>query len=99
MGMVTFSLLGMMTLILGAGALLAVTFAIGTLSIAAADRGTVPIEWIAVAAIINDQGFIAPIVIVLIGIPLVFPDGRLLSRRWRGSSWSPPRPCSPRRSR
>jgi hypothetical protein len=69
--------------ILGAGALLATTVAIGTWSIVATQRGTVAVEWIALAAIINDLGFLVPILVILIGIPLIFPDGRLLSRRWR----------------
>ena len=70
-------------LILAAGALLATTIAIGTLAVVGAPRGTVPVEWLAIAAIVNDLGFLVPIVLILIGIPLIFPDGRLLSPRWR----------------
>ncbi len=40
-------------------------------------------ETLAIAALVNEVGFLVPIVVVLIGIPLVFPDGRLLSPRWR----------------
>jgi hypothetical protein len=41
----------------------------------------------AVAAALTDVWFIAPFVIALIGLPLVFPDGRLPSRRFRPVVW------------
>jgi MFS family permease len=69
--------------ILGAGAMLAATIAIGTLGIVAAQGGSVALEWLAVASIVNELGFLVPIVIILVGIPLIFPDGKLLSPRWR----------------
>jgi hypothetical protein len=65
------------------GAVLATTIAIGTMSIAAASSGALPPEIVALAGVINDAGFTLPIIVVLIGIPLIFPDGRLLSPRWR----------------
>ena len=65
------------------GALLATTIAVGTLSVIGAMTGLVPAEVVALAAIVNDAGFTLPIIVVLIGIPLIFPDGRLLSPRWR----------------
>jgi hypothetical protein len=71
------------SLLLGAGVILAGTIAIGTFAELAAARGGVPKEVIAFASILNDFGFSIPIVVVLIGIPLIFPDGHLLSRRWR----------------
>lgn len=37
----------------------------------------------ALASVFGNPIFIWPIVIALIGIPLVFPDGHLISRRWR----------------
>jgi hypothetical protein len=68
---------------LGSGALLASTVAVGTVAILGAARGDVSPELLAIAAIINDVGFLVPIVGIMVGIPLIFPDGRLLSRRWR----------------
>ncbi|HEY7130706.1 MAG TPA: hypothetical protein VH440_00565 [Candidatus Limnocylindrales bacterium] len=74
---------GIGPLMLGAGTFLAIVTAAGSY----AKRGTLdPANpWpLAVAAALLDQvGFILPMVAVLIGVPLVFPDGRLLSRRWR----------------
>ena len=70
-------------MILGSGALLAITVAIGTLAELALARGGVPVEVIAIAFLINEVGFIVPLVVILIGIPLIFPDGHLLSPPWR----------------
>ena len=68
---------------LGSGVSLTAAVAVGMLAVVATDRGDVPTELIALAALVNDVGFIMPIVVVLIGVPLIFPDGRLLSPRWR----------------
>jgi hypothetical protein len=65
------------------GALLATTIAVGTLAVVGAMSGRLPPEVVVVASLINDAGFTLPIIVVLIGIPLIFPDGRLLSPRWR----------------
>ena len=70
-------------LLLGSGAMLAVTIAVGTIAIVGATRGDLPVPIIAAALLVNEVGFIVPIIVVLIGVPLVFPDGHLLSPRWR----------------
>ena len=69
--------------ILASGACLATTIAVGTLGVLAAQRRDVPIEVAALLAIVNDVGFQVPLIVIPIGIPLIFPDGRLLSPRWR----------------
>ena len=69
--------------LLFSGALLASTIAIGTFSVVGAANGSMPTDVVAITSLINDLGFTLPIVVVLIGIPLIFPDGHLLSARWR----------------
>lgn len=70
-------------MLLGAAGLLATTVALGTFALVGARSGEVPSELVAIAALLNDLGFLWPIIVVLIGIPLIFPDGHLLSGRWR----------------
>ncbi len=50
--------------------------------------GSVPI-WTgtAVAGLLADTFYIYPVIIALIGIPLIFPDGHLPSRRFRWVAW------------
>jgi hypothetical protein len=69
-------------LLLAAGTVLVAAIAIGTY----ADVGKVQVPpwpgW-ELARIVGDAMFIYPFVIALIGVPLVFPDGRLPSPRFR----------------
>ena len=73
-------------MLLLAGVLMCAEVALGTYSMlgSAAD----PI-WPATAfvGILTDALFIFPVVIVLIGVPLLFPDGHLPSRRFRWIAW------------
>ena len=70
-------------LLLASGCITATTIALGTWAFVMSATGTVPPAILAVAAIANDFGFLLAIVILLMFVPLIFPDGRLLSRRWR----------------
>ena len=70
-------------ILLLSGGLLASTIFVGTVSLVWATSGVVAPEVVAITALLNDVGFVIPIIVVLIGIPLIFPDGRLLSPRWR----------------
>jgi hypothetical protein len=70
-------------LLLVSGCITATTIALGTWAFVMAGTGTVSTGILALAAIANDLGFLVTIVILLIFVPLIFPDGRLLSRRWR----------------
>ena len=69
--------------VFGAGAMLAGTLATRTLSVVAAAQDDVPLAFVAITSILSDFGYSVPIVVVLIGVPLIFPDGHLLSPRWR----------------
>jgi hypothetical protein len=69
--------------LLGASALHAVVFVAGAVAFIAASLPGVPTWLVTVPVLINHAGFVVPIIIVLIGIPLIFPDGHLLSPRWR----------------
>jgi hypothetical protein len=70
------------TLLLIAGALFAVAFGLTAYASAAA-AAEPPWPGAALVAVLSDPIFVWPIIIALIGIPLVFPNGRLISRRWR----------------
>ena len=70
-------------ILLGSALMLALVFAAGLFAVVGSQTPGVPLELVFVAAMINQAGFIVPIVVVLIGVPLIFPDGRLLSKRWR----------------
>src|SRR3954463_6578751 len=68
--------------LLASGALLA--FAYGCDVYGAAGAAADP-HWpgAAIASVIGGAFFVVPIALALIGIPLIFPDGHLISRRWR----------------
>jgi hypothetical protein len=70
-------------LLLGSGVTLATTISLSALEVVAMDSGRVPVTVVAAAGLVSGVGFLVPVLIVLVGIPLVFPDGRLLSGRWR----------------
>jgi hypothetical protein len=65
-----------------AGTLFAVAFGLDAYATAAA-AAQPPWPGAALASVIGDPIFIWPIVIALVGIPVVFPDGHLISSRWR----------------
>jgi hypothetical protein len=69
-------------LILASGVALAGSVVAQSIALSGVAAGA-PLELIAVAAIAVNTGLTGSIVVVLIVIPLVFPDGRLLSARWR----------------
>jgi hypothetical protein len=69
-------------LLLAAGTLLAAAMVIGTYATLGALQ-VPPWPWAGPAAVVGSTLFVYPFVIALIGVPLVFPDGRLLSPRFR----------------
>jgi len=72
--------------LLTAGALLA--FAYGCDVYGAAGAVASP-TWpgSAIASVLGGALFVVPIALALVGIPLIFPDGHLISRRWRLMVW------------
>jgi hypothetical protein len=64
------------------GVLLAGSFALSGYAILGV-AASPPWPAVGVAAVVADALVLYPIVLALIGIPLVFPDGRLISPRWR----------------
>jgi hypothetical protein len=73
-------------LLLVAGSMLGVGMFCGTYALASiAGGGTSPLT--AYAAWLTDVLWVPPIVIVAAGVPMVFPDGRLPSPRWRPIAW------------
>ena len=73
-------------LLLGAGGMLAAGIFCGAYTLASVDAGG---SWplTAYAAWLTDLLWLPPIVIVAAGVPMVFPDGRLPSSRWRWIAW------------
>ncbi len=64
------------------GVLLAGSFALSGYTLLGV-KASPPWPAIGVAAVVADALILYPIVLALIGIPLIFPDGRLISPRWR----------------
>lgn len=73
-------------LLFGAGSMLAAGIFSGSYALGSvADGGTWPLTTL--AAWLTDVLWVPPIVIVAAGVPMIFPDGRLPSRRWRPIAW------------
>jgi hypothetical protein len=69
-------------LLLGAGTVLVIAIVIGTYANLGATQ-VPPWPWSDLARIVGDVMFVYPFVIAFIGVPLLFPDGRLPSPRFR----------------
>jgi hypothetical protein len=69
-------------LLLGAGTVLVIAIVIGTYANVGATQ-IPPWPWSDLARIVGDVMFVYPFVIAFIGVPLLFPDGRLPSPRFR----------------
>src|SRR5262245_2260077 len=70
-------------LLMMSGVILATQVSLSSVVTFASDRGAVPVGLVAIASLVSNIGTTVPFLVVLIGIPLVFPDGRLLSPNWR----------------
>ena len=70
-------------LLLGAGLLMSIAVGLGVYVEIGVIAPGGPWPGVALAALLNQVLFIYPIVITLVLVPLVFPDGRLPGRRWR----------------
>ena len=72
--------------LLTAGALLAFGYGCDVYGAAGASANPV---WpgSVIASVLGGALFVVPIALALIGIPLIFPDGHLISRRWRLMVW------------
>jgi putative effector of murein hydrolase LrgA (UPF0299 family) len=69
-------------LLLAAGLLMSSAIALGSYASSGVLANGGPWPGVAVVAVLNQVLFVQPIVITLVLVPLVFPDGRLPSPRW-----------------
>jgi signal transduction histidine kinase len=74
-------------LLLYGSAVTAVSFAAGEIMTAVWRDGTRSGTALFVAAFLSNAGWILGIIPVVLFLPLIFPDGRLPSRRWRPLAW------------
>ncbi|MFL5736853.1 MAG: histidine kinase [Actinomycetota bacterium] len=74
-------------LLLYGSALTAVSFAAGEIMTALWRDGIRSGTAVFVAAFLSNAGWILGIIPVVLFLPLIFPDGRLPSRRWRPLAW------------
>jgi len=74
-------------LLLISGTLLTVSSVAGAVALSAIAAPGPPPPGAAWANALNQVLFIPPMVLLLICVPLIFPDGHLLSRRWRAIVW------------
>ncbi len=74
-------------LLLLAGTLLTVSSVAGAFALSAVAAPGPPPAGAAWANVLNQVLFIPPVVLLLICVPLIFPDGHLLGPRWRAIVW------------
>ncbi len=73
-------------ILLGASALTAFSFMSGEVMTYAVDRGETG-AWLAVFGLLSNYGWLFGILPTVFLLPLIFPDGRLPSPRWRPFLW------------
>ena len=71
------------SLLMAAGVFLTASVALGDYAVAANGLDGVAGAVVPLASLFNNVVSLYPLVILLIGIPLIFPDGHLLGPRWR----------------
>ena len=74
-------------LLLASGTILSIDTALGAYASVGLSQAAGHWPGAVLASLANDVLFMFPLVLMLIGVPLIFPDGHLLSRRWRLIVW------------